>query len=314
MYAIRFHGRGGQGAKTASRIVGTAAFLEGYQAQDSPIYGAERRGAPVAAFTRIDTGPIRERGMVFSPALVVVADDTLLDDPSARVLDGVRDTTAVFVNSAIPSDQLRAKFGIQGRLTTLDVTGMGLQQMGKRTALSAPLGAVAAKLLGLHAGSVRTAIQQELTDLGLAEPVIAQNQDLAGSCYEAVSVVPVAGAEPALPEQPSLWTPRYDPPTRGAPMISAAANTVLRKTGGWRTFRPVLLPDKCNGCFLCFTYCPEGAIAMTPEGKPVIDYDHCKGCMLCVEECPTDALLSRRESEAASEARNTSGPSVSREL
>jgi len=58
-----------------------------------------------------------------------------------------------------------------------------------------------------------------------------------------------------------------------------------------------LLPDKCNGCFLCFTYCPEGAIAMTTEGKPVIDYDHCKGCMLCVEECPTEALLSRRESE-----------------
>lgn len=49
MIRVRFHGRGGQGAKTASRIVGTAAFLQGYTAQDSPIYGAERRGAPVAA-------------------------------------------------------------------------------------------------------------------------------------------------------------------------------------------------------------------------------------------------------------------------
>jgi 2-oxoacid:acceptor oxidoreductase gamma subunit (pyruvate/2-ketoisovalerate family) len=61
MQAIRFHGRGGQGAKTASRILGTAAFFEGYQAQDSPIYGAERRGAPVAAFTRIAKEPIHER-------------------------------------------------------------------------------------------------------------------------------------------------------------------------------------------------------------------------------------------------------------
>ncbi|HEX5550822.1 MAG TPA: 2-oxoacid:acceptor oxidoreductase family protein, partial [Nitrospira sp.] len=297
MRAVRFHGRGGQGAKTASRILGTAAYLEGFVAQDSPIYGAERRGAPVAAFTRVDTRAIRERGMIFSPALVVVADATLLDDPSARVLEGVREATALFVNSAIPADQLRTQFGIPGHLTTLDVTGMVLQYMGKSTALSAPLGAVAARLLGLHVESLRTAIQHELTDLGLAEPVIAKNQHFARSCYEAVSVVPVTDVVSGIADRPSLWRPSYDPPTRGTPMISAAANTVLRKTGGWRTFRPVLLPDKCNGCFLCFTYCPEGAIAMTSEGKPVIDYDHCKGCMLCVEECPTDALLSRRESE-----------------
>ncbi|MDH5576003.1 MAG: 2-oxoacid:acceptor oxidoreductase family protein, partial [Nitrospirota bacterium] len=58
MIRIRFHGRGGHGVKTASRIVGTAAFLAGYQVQDSPIYGAERRGAPVTAFTRIDTTSI----------------------------------------------------------------------------------------------------------------------------------------------------------------------------------------------------------------------------------------------------------------
>jgi len=57
MLRIRFHGRGGQGMKTASRIVSTAAFREGLSAQDSPIYGAERRGAPVAAFTRITNTP-----------------------------------------------------------------------------------------------------------------------------------------------------------------------------------------------------------------------------------------------------------------
>lgn len=302
MRSVRFHGRGGQGAKTASRIVGTAAFLEGYQAQDSPIYGAERRGAPVAAFTRIDRAPIRERGVILHPTLVVIADDTLLDDPSAHVLDGVHANTALFVNSATPSDQLRAQFDIPGRLTTLDMTGMGLRQLGKITALSAPLGAVAARLLGLSAESLRTAIENELTDLGLAEPVIAQNQGLARSCYEAVSVVPVAEAAAGIAGQASLWTPSYDPPTSGTPMISAAANTVLRKTGGWRTFRPVLLPDQCNGCFLCFTYCPEGAISWTIEEKPVIDYDHCKGCMLCVEECPTRALVSVRETGATSKA------------
>ena len=62
MIRIRFHGRGGHGVKTASRIAGTAAFAAGFEVQDSPIYGAERRGAAVAAFTRIDTEQILERG------------------------------------------------------------------------------------------------------------------------------------------------------------------------------------------------------------------------------------------------------------
>jgi len=69
MWGVRFHGRGGHGTKTASRILGTAAFLSGLQAQDSPVYGAERRGAPLTAFTRIDTQPIRERGAVVDPCL-----------------------------------------------------------------------------------------------------------------------------------------------------------------------------------------------------------------------------------------------------
>src|SRR6266545_4837640 len=80
MLRIRFHGRGGQGMKTASRIVGTAAFWEGRYAQDSPIYGAERRGAPMVALTRIADEPILERGLIATPDLVVVADETLLED------------------------------------------------------------------------------------------------------------------------------------------------------------------------------------------------------------------------------------------
>ena len=119
MQAVRFHGRGGQGAKTASRILGTAAFLEGYQAQDSPIYGAERRGAPVAAFTRIAKEPIRERGMIARPDLVVIADASLIHDPAARMLDGIDERTAVFVNSSMTAEQLGAQTSLPGRLTTI---------------------------------------------------------------------------------------------------------------------------------------------------------------------------------------------------
>ena len=299
MRAVRFHGRGGQGAKTASRILGTAAFLEGYQAQDSPIYGAERRGAPVAAFTRIAKEPIRERGLIARPDLVVIADASLIHDPAARVLDGIDERTAIFVNSPLTAEQLGAQTSLSGCLTTLDLTDIAIQQFGEPSAISALLGAVAGRLVGLRQESIREAIARELADLGLAAPVIERNQTVALQCYDAVRTVSVVTGAPQPIASAQLQVPTYEPPTRGTARISAAGNSILRETGGWRTFRPVLVPDKCNGCWLCFAYCPEGVISMTKDDRPVIDYDHCKGCQICVHECPTEALVAEREKEGA---------------
>lgn len=299
MLSIRFHGRGGQGAKTASRIVGTAAFLEGFTAQDSPIYGAERRGAPVAAFTRIAKEPIRERGLIARPDLVVVADASLIGDPSARVLDGVDECTALFVNSPLTPDQLRARTSVSGRLTVLDLTDLALKQFGKRGAISALLGAVAGRLAGLRPESIREAIVRELTDLGLTAPVIERNQALAMQCFEAVQPVTLEPGPRAPVPSAQLRTPTYDPPTRGTAGITAGPNSAIRSVSGWRTFRPVLRPDLCNGCWLCFASCPEGAITIKPDGKPAVYYPHCKGCLDCVEVCPTDAMTVEREPEGA---------------
>ena len=297
MQAVRFHGRGGQGAKTASRILGTAAFIEGFVAQDSPIYGAERRGAPVSAFTRIAKEPIRERGLIARPDVVVIADASLIPYPAARVLEGIDERTAVFVNSSLTAEQIRAQASLPGRVTTLDLTDIALRHFGRSGAISALLGAVAGRLVGLRQESIREAISRELADLGLAASVIERNQTAALHCYEAVPVVAIeTGArQPAGPAH--LRVPTYEPPTRGTARISAAANSVLRETGGWRTFRPVLVPDKCNGCWLCFVYCPDGVISMNQDDRPVIDYDHCKGCQICVQECPTKALVAEREQE-----------------
>jgi pyruvate ferredoxin oxidoreductase gamma subunit len=297
--AIRFHGRGGQGAKTASRIVGTAAFLEGYQAQDSPVYGAERRGAPVSAFTRIAREPIRERGLIARPDLVVIADASLIPDPSARVMEGVDERTAVFVNSSLSAEQIRTQTSLSGRLTTLDLNELALQHFGKRGAISALLGAVAGRFVGLRRESIREAIARELTDLGLAAPVIERNQAVALQCYDRVQTV----ALETNPRQPAasaqLRVPTYDPPTRGTASITAGPNSPIRSMSGWRTSRPVLRPDLCNGCWLCFASCPEGAITIKPDGKPAIYYPHCKGCLDCVEVCPTHAMIVEREPEGA---------------
>ena len=128
-------------------------------------------------------------------------------------------------------------------------------------------------------------------------PSIERNQAVALQCYDAVRTVSVVAGAPQPIASAQLQVPTYEPPTRGTARISAAANSVLRETGGWRTFRPVLVPDKCNGCWLCFAYCPDGVISMTKDDRPVIDYDHCKGCQICVHECPTEALVAEREKE-----------------
>ena len=299
MLAIRFHGRGGQGAKTASRIAGTAAFLEGYHAQDSPIYGAERRGAPVSAFTRIAKEPIHERGLISRPDIVIVADASLIGDPAARVLDGVDQRTVVFVNSPFGAEQFRAQTPIPGHLVTMNLNEMALQHFGKRGAISALLGAVACRLAGLRRESVREAVARELAELGLAPSVVESNQALAFRCYDAVQtvVIETGARQPSATAQ--LRSPTYEPPTRGTAGITVGPNSAIRSMSGWRTFRPVLRPDLCNGCWLCFANCPEGAIMIKPDGKPAVYYPHCKGCLDCVEVCPTDAMTAEREPQGA---------------
>lgn len=299
MIAVRFHGRGGQGAKTASRILGTAAFSEGFTAQDSPIYGAERRGAPVSAFTRLAKEPIRERGIITHPNLVVVADASLIGDPAARVTEGIDERTAVFVNSPLTGEQLRIQTALPGRLTLLNLTEIAVREFGKQGAISALLGAVAGRLVGLRPESIDHAVAQELADLGVDASIIQRNQTAAKNCYDAVALVSVeTGVRRASGPTP-LRVPTYEPPTRGTASITAGPNSAIRSMSGWRTFRPVLRPDLCNGCWLCFANCPEGAITVKPDGKPAVYYPHCKGCLDCVEVCPTDAMTVERETEAA---------------
>src|SRR5690606_37855503 len=111
--------------KTASRILGSAAFHAGFIVQDSPIYGAERRGAPMVAFTRIARELIRERGAVTRPDLVVVADDTLLPDPAAQPLAGCDASCTLLINSTRDVATLRQTVpSVTGRLLAADFTAL----------------------------------------------------------------------------------------------------------------------------------------------------------------------------------------------
>ncbi len=97
MIEIRFHGRGGQGAVTAARLLAEAAFAEGKHSQALPFFGAERRGAPVLAFTRIDSKPIRTRTQIYEPDYVVVLDPSLLE--VVNVASGIKHGGLIVLNS-----------------------------------------------------------------------------------------------------------------------------------------------------------------------------------------------------------------------
>jgi pyruvate ferredoxin oxidoreductase gamma subunit len=298
MLRIRFHGRGGHGVKTASRILGTAAFLGGMQAQDSPVYGAERRGAAIAAFTRIDSQPIRERGVVLDPDLIVVGDETLLSDPMAGVLKGSDVASAVFVNSSRNSEAIAGQYQIPCPVRTLDLTAPTSQWLGRGSALSTSLGAAACALVGLGPVDLLVrAVRQELGELHISPEVMEKNIELTKQVYVSLPAVHLADRQ-TVARTSSLHAPEYVAGRPGVPIIYAPGNSPARHTGSWRIFRPIIDLDACTRCGICFAYCPDGAITLDAQSYPAIDYDNCKGCMICPEECPVKCIREQKEVRA----------------
>jgi pyruvate ferredoxin oxidoreductase gamma subunit len=291
MYRIRFHGRGGQGMKTASRILGTAFFLQGYEVQDAPRYGAERRGAPIFAYVRADQQPIFERGIITQPDLVIVADDSLVPVPAAGVLAGVDEHTVLLINSNEAADTWQHRLNLTSRIYTLPAEAEARSEL---RFIGATCSGAAARLLGMISrDTLKHAIEQELAELGTA--VIDENIARALTAYDHMQeheacVQTVAQANAVDYKKPAWIDLPFDDARVSAPDIHAAANSIQIRTGLWRTLRPVIDYARCNQCWwVCSTFCPDGAIKVD-EKKPVIDYDHCKGCMVCVAQCPPHAI------------------------
>jgi len=127
---IRWHGRGGQGAKTASELLANAAFNTGKYVQGFPEYGPERMGAPITAYNRISDERIRVHSNVYEPNYVVVVDETLLE--SVEVTAGLKEDGAVIVNTAKMPDEIRGKLdGYKGKVCTIDARAISEACLGK---------------------------------------------------------------------------------------------------------------------------------------------------------------------------------------
>lgn len=141
IFEIRWHGRGGQGAKTASLLLADAAFSGGMYVQGFPEYGPERMGAPITAYNRISKNPVRVHSNIYEPDFVVVVDETLIE--SVDVTKGLKEDGAIIINSSrSASDYIPFLKGYKGKVFTCDARTISEETLGKNFPNTPMLGAV----------------------------------------------------------------------------------------------------------------------------------------------------------------------------
>lgn len=298
VFRIRFHGRGGQGMKTAGRILGTALFMEGFEVQDAPRYGAERRGAPIFSYVRASREPIYERGVIRSPDLILVADDTLIGIPAAGVPVGSTEKTTLVIVTSVSADEWKNRINFPGTVLTIELPAGGETETGPLESHMAGItcvGAAARLAATISFETLLHAILEEMGDDASAH-ILEKNSSMAQYGYDYFksregSVLPGA-IHPSLADAFPEWVDLpVDSPNIAAPAIHAKANSVLVKTGLWRSHRPVINRELCAHCWwICSSYCPDAVISVDEDNIPVIDYEHCKGCMICVAQCTRHAI------------------------
>ena len=130
MIEIRWHGRGGQGAKTASLLLADAAFNTGKYIQGFPEYGPERMGAPITAYDRISDSEIRVHSNIYDPEFVVVVDETLLE--IVDVTAGLKEDGAILINTAKSKEEILPLLkGYKGKVYTVDARKISMETLGK---------------------------------------------------------------------------------------------------------------------------------------------------------------------------------------
>ncbi len=264
MMEIRFHGRGGQGAVTGVRLLSTAMYYEGKYTLGIPMYGTERRGAPVQSFLRVSDDRIYERDLVHEPDMVVVLDPLLAK--TVPVTQGLKKGGTVLVNH--PHGGLETGIGGPFKVATVDATKVAMETIGRPITNTAILGAFA-KVTGM----VKLESLEQAAHHQWSGRIGEMNIKAMQKAYEAA-------------------TPAVD--VSKVKMEEVKLEGRMRKAGerdvsSWRLYRPVFNDAKCVGCKRCFILCPEVAIGMK-NNKAAVNYQYCKGCGICMEECPTKAI------------------------
>jgi len=184
MTEVRWHGRGGQGAKTAGYILAVAAAEQGWQVQAFPEYGAERRGAPMRSYVRISDGPIRLRSGITNPEIVVVLDPSLLE--SENPAEGIAEGGIIIVNTSDSPAEIRERLGNpSAQVWTVDATRISQETIGRNMPNTPMLGALAKVSDVLDLEGARQAIRKQLGGK-LSEKIIQANFEAVQRAYDEV--------------------------------------------------------------------------------------------------------------------------------
>lgn len=170
MKQIRIHGRGGQGVVTAAELIAIAAFNDNEEAQAFPSFGVERTGAPIEAFARIDSKPIRTREHVYHPDILIVQDASLLS--AVDVAKGCDEKTIAIINTSLAKDSIKINLPAEN-IFTIDATKIALEIFGKNIVNTILLGAISKSTNIFSMDAVKKAIKQKFA--GKSKELIDKN-------------------------------------------------------------------------------------------------------------------------------------------
>lgn len=291
MYEVRFHGRGGQGAVMAAQTLAEAAVLEGFHAQAFPYFGAERRGAPVKAFARIDKGRITLKSQIYKPDMLVLMDETLPEiEP---VTDGLKPEGVAVVNTPMAPEEY--DLGISVVTTTVDATTIAFEKLKAPIVNTAILGAMAKAQDFISMDSIVKAIQDKFGER-LGPRAADLNSEAARAAYQSARTGRCKAVRPIL--QKPQWLPDWDkmpigvalPTTQVEGVVIGPGSAWQNPVGTWRTSSPYYDINKCIRCLRCWWSCPEGTIKRQEDDHMKFDYRYCKGCGICAQICPASAI------------------------
>ncbi|MEO0262230.1 MAG: 2-oxoacid:acceptor oxidoreductase family protein [candidate division WOR-3 bacterium] len=180
---IRWHGRGGMGAKTAALLLAEAMMHEGKYVQAFPEYGPERRGAPVVAFTRISEEEIKGHYGIVNPDIVVIFDDTLLT--SQRVKEGIIKETVVVVNTHFSQEEVKKRLGIDCNIKLINASSIAQEIFGRDLPNTPMLGALMKILNIIPFERFLKAVKERLRTK-FREDVVEKNIEAIKKAYEEV--------------------------------------------------------------------------------------------------------------------------------